>query len=832
LLAGRYRVVALLGRGGMGEVYRAEDLTLGQPVALKFLPEAALTDEMLARFRNEVKIARRVSHPNVCRVYDIGEADGRHFLSMEYVDGEDLASLLRRIGRLPADKALEVARKVCAGLAAAHDKGVLHRDLKPANVMLDGRGNVVLTDFGLAGLAGEIAGEDVRSGTPAYMAPEQLAGLEVTPKSDIYSLGLVLYEIFTGKRAFEGKTLAEVQRHRSGVAPTPSSVVRDLDPAVESAILRCLEAQPSARPASVLAVAAGLPGGDPLAAALAAGQTPAPQVVADAGQRTGLTPRAALASFLVVVVGLTLIAVLLIRASGLERMSLDQPPEVLAQRSREIIRSLGYDQAPADTAQDFDYDGDFIHWLESQGRPRWDEVLAGRPSPLYFWYRTSPQPMTTQSVTDDLLTPGVVRPTDPPPTLSGMIHVELDPKGRLTRFQAIPPEKEEGAPVPRAPDWNALFAAAGLDPAALQPADPSWVSLAAFDTRAAWTGTWPGTSHPLRVEAAAWRGAPVSFALIGPWTKPARQEPADRKTGERAARMISWGIILVMLVGATLLARQNYARGRGDRRGALSVALAVFCLQELIWLCRVHLVLGDESFLVFLLAVAHAFFIAGVTWVLYMSFEPYVRRHWPERIISWSRVITGRPKDPLVGRDVLLGVLLGIVWVLIFQIRYLALQRLGAAPWLGSTDYLVGGRGTIQMLLVNVVRGVRGALEFFFLLFLLRVVLRRQWLAALVFVALFSTAKSVGSDYPLVEVPTMIIVYTICALAVLRFGLVGLAAGIFTVNLLLNVPLTANLSSWYAGSTFLAFASVLALAAWGFHVSRGGASLWRGELFE
>ena len=133
LLAQRYRIVSLLGRGGMGEVYRANDLLLAQAVALKFLPAQWTSDEpTLARFRNEVRIARQISHPNVCRVYDIGEAEGATYLSMEYVDGEDLASLLRRIGRLPRDKALEIARQLCAGLAAAHDKGVVHRDLKPA----------------------------------------------------------------------------------------------------------------------------------------------------------------------------------------------------------------------------------------------------------------------------------------------------------------------------------------------------------------------------------------------------------------------------------------------------------------------------------------------------------------------------------------------------------------------------------------------------------------------------------------------------------------------------------------------------------------------------
>ena len=157
-------------------------------------------------------MARRVSHPNVCRVYDVGEVDGLTFLSMEYVDGEDLASLLRRIGRLVGDKALEIARQLCAGLAAAHREGVLHRDLKPANIMLDGRGRVVITDFGLASLAERVEGIEARNGTPAYMAPEQLAGQEVTARSDIYSLGLVLYEIFTGKRAFAAETLAELDQ--------------------------------------------------------------------------------------------------------------------------------------------------------------------------------------------------------------------------------------------------------------------------------------------------------------------------------------------------------------------------------------------------------------------------------------------------------------------------------------------------------------------------------------------------------------------------------------------------------------------------------------------
>src|SRR3984893_17997256 len=211
LLGDRYRIVSLLGVGGMGEVYRATDLRLRPQGGLKFLPpEVARDPKFQARFNNEVRIARQVSHPNICRVYDIGEVEGLAYISMEYVDGEDLHSLLRRIGRLPSDKALEIARKLCAGLAAAHAKGVLHRDLKPANIMIDGRGHVLIMDFGLAGVMGQIEGAEARNGTPGYMAPEQLSGTEVSAQSDIYALGVVLYEMFTGKRPFNASTRAEL----------------------------------------------------------------------------------------------------------------------------------------------------------------------------------------------------------------------------------------------------------------------------------------------------------------------------------------------------------------------------------------------------------------------------------------------------------------------------------------------------------------------------------------------------------------------------------------------------------------------------------------------
>src|SRR5436190_188940 len=222
IIAGRYRLVSLLGRGGMGEVYRADDLTLDQPVALKFLPAGVAADaDRLSQFHAELRIARQVSHKNVCRLYDLGDHEGRRFLTMEYVDGEDLATLLRRIGRLPHDKAVDIARQLCAGIAAAHERGVLHRDLKPANVMIDGDGNVRITDFGIATAGGD--GDTVVVGTPQYMAPEQLAGKPASIQSDIYALGLILFEIFTGRRAYEAKTFNELlSLHEGRTITNPS----------------------------------------------------------------------------------------------------------------------------------------------------------------------------------------------------------------------------------------------------------------------------------------------------------------------------------------------------------------------------------------------------------------------------------------------------------------------------------------------------------------------------------------------------------------------------------------------------------------------------------
>jgi hypothetical protein len=828
LLDGRYRIIGLLGRGGMGEVYRADDLRLGQAVALKFLPDAVAGDPVrLAQFHNEVRTARQVSHPAICRVHDIGEAEGHLFLSMELVDGEDLATSLRRIGRFPEDKATEIARQLCAGLAAAHQRGVLHRDLKPANVMLDGAGNVRIMDFGLATIG---AADDVRAGTPAYMAPEQLLGREVTQRSDIYALGLILYELYTGRRAFTSTTLRDlVDQHQSGRITPPREVVSAIDPAVERAILRCLEAEPARRPASALAVAAALPGGDPLAAALAAGETPSPEMVAAAGEGAGLSRRVAIAVTAAVLIGLVAHHLIALRISPLEQVRPEYSGEVLAQKARDAVRRIGYADRPRDEAYGFRWDESFLdHHRESgASQERWQDVLKPKPSPLTFWYRRSDATMTGVQFHHDLLTPGIVSIDDPAPIASGMMHLTLDHQGLLMFFEAIPPQVVEKPSPSSTVDWTPLFELAGLDRGKLQDAEPLWSSLAASDVRVAWTGTWPGTTRPLRVEASALRGRPVSFQLVGPWTEPARASSSS-DGNEAYGIVVVFILALAILFGGTLLAARNLRQGRGDRAGALRLGAAIGAILWAVWICQVHPTPSLGLLGMFLIAVVTTVFYAVLFWALYLALEPFVRRYWPQTLVSWTTLLSGRLRDPIVGRDVLIGILLGVVVALIIT----AGQTFADEPLWPLTEYLLGLRSTTGRVLIQAAYAIRSGLYLLFLLFLLRVVLRNQWLAAFVFVALFALLDTAGETRrsAIVDALTTAVYFTMFAIAVVRWGLTTLVVGLLTTNLLLGGPTTRDLSAWFVPEMIVMPLSLAIVACWAFYRSIGG-QLWKADPF-
>ena len=246
VFADRFRIVSSLGRGGMGEVYHAVDLTLDVSVALKF--PRVVDAAHLAQLVDEVKLARSVTHPAVARIYDIGSQDDLSFVSMEFIRGDDLGALLRRVGRLSPERVVEIGVRVCQGLAAAHEAGVLHRDVKPSNVLIDEAGLPKLIDFGIA--TPMTSSTAPPAGTPSYMAPEQLRGDALSEQSDLWALGAVLYEMCTGTRLFDGNNLDSIQEaHRSPIAP-PSALGIPVEASFEDALMSALAYEPARRPAS------------------------------------------------------------------------------------------------------------------------------------------------------------------------------------------------------------------------------------------------------------------------------------------------------------------------------------------------------------------------------------------------------------------------------------------------------------------------------------------------------------------------------------------------------------------------------------------------------
>jgi predicted Ser/Thr protein kinase len=833
MLGDRYRIVGLLGRGGMGEVYKAEDLRLGAMVALKFLPEQLSADgAALARFHREVRIARQIAHRHVCRVYDIGEAEGLHFLSMEYVRGEELSSVIKRFGRLPQDKALDVARQLCAGLAAAHDAGILHRDLKPGNVMIDERGDVRIMDFGLAGLAEEFREEHAVEGTPEYMSPEQFRGRELTQRSDIYSLGLILYELFTGRKAFKADSLtALVRLRRSETLPeTPSAIVRDLDPLVERVIQRCIAIDPKDRPASALQVAAALPGGDPLAAALAAGETPSPEMVAAAPKGGALRPAQAVA---LLCISLALVAALLVwsgRELAHNRVPLERSAQGLQERARELSARFGY-AAVADYSYAFYYDEEYRDYIAERDRSagRWDRLATGRPALIGFWYRQSPRPLVPYNLR-------IVTRNDPPRTISGMTGVWLDTKGRLLAFYGVPEQvlgEREAAPAPF--DWPAVLREAGLDAANLQRGEPRWLPPQPFDEQAAWEGFYPEQPDiPVRVEAASLAGQLVHFQVVNPWDVPSRQQEFHASAAERAAQALAIVIFIFILVGAALLARRNLRLGRGDRRGAFRLAAFIFLVVGGAWpVAARHVADLTGEFTMFVEALALSLFIAAIFWLVYVALEPFLRRRWPTRVISWNRLLAGDYRDPLVGRDILLGAVFG------FGLALFSLAQNSLPGWLGLPPRpplmtplaaLSGISQTAAVFSAQIQNALVYPAGFVFLFLLFTILLRREWAAAAVLLTLLALLTSLTSQYPLIDALLGALSGAMTLLILSRFGLLATVFTQFFTLAFFFFPLTSALSAWYSTPTIFSLVVTLALLAYGCYTSLAGQPLFTGAL--
>jgi len=830
VLAGRYRLVALLGRGGMGEVYRADDTRLGQTVALKFLPNTVVRDAaVLERFYAEVRIGRQVSHPNVCRLYDLIEIEGHHCLSMEYVDGEDLSSLLARIGRLPADKVVEIARDLCAGLAAAHDKGVIHRDLKPANIMVDGKGRARITDFGIAALAEEIDSQDF-AGTPAYLAPELLSGQPASIRSDLYALGLVLYEACTGKRLFDPRSLSELKALQESTGPASlSSSARDIPPALERIVLRCLDRDPQARPASAHAVMAALPGGDPLQAAMAAGETPSPAMVAAAGQSGELKPALAWAYLLLALSGMFLVAWLSAQSTIIGRMAPPKSPEVLAEKAREILATLGYPERPGDSEGLFTLDGEFLALVrgQSESPERWETLARARPGPLHFVYRQSPGELVALRSTIRGFGPGEagrVTENDPPSVQPGMIDLRLDSLGRLLGLQVVAAASPAIAAAGE-PDWQPLLDAAGLPPEALVAVTPEAAAVAA-DHWAAWTGHYPGQPDlAFRIEAAALRGKPVWFEVRGPWAKPAKEELSAPQ------RIAMWTVLatsLLMWITIGSLVRRNLRQGRSDLRGAWRLTgflLATTLVAQLLRANHVAVLLDEMNLMINIIAQVVVYGL--IIWLLYVALEPIARRRWPLLLVGWTRLLSGRWRDPLVGRDVLVGTVAGIALPLVLHLAIVVPIWLGLpapAPRSQIITTLSGSQHLLHFMLWSPFAAVIIGFGTLLGLLIARALVGKAWLAvALEGVALYFCFAVFTGITEIWSLPGAVFT-AIYLLVILRAGVLAAVVGFYVFLVLEATPLVLDFSAWHADRTLATMALLLALMVFGFWHSLGGKS--------
>ena len=519
------------------------------------------------------------------------------------------------------------------------------------------------------------------------------------------------------------------------------------------------------------------------------------------------------------------------------RVPLEKQPEALAEHARGILQSLGYSEPPADTSMGF-YEGtDFLRYIaeHDKSKTRWDNLETGA---FVFWYRGSPRPLVAHLSFPFSNAPmlGSVWTDDPPLNVSGMTLVSLNPLGRLTRFVIVPPEVEKPAGAALPPDWAILFSAAGLDLSKWNTALPGWIPPVYSDARAAWTGSLAERPNiPMRIEAGAYRGKPVYFELIGPWTRPERMQPYQPTMGERASLVIFTVLLLSVLIVGAMLARRNLRLGRGDRRGAFRLAAFVFAAWAVAWFFGVHHVPDFAEIGLFIMFLAWGFAWSCLLWVLYIALEPYVRRRWPATLVSWSRLLAGGFRDPLVGRDVLAGCLLAPFTTALQRLAWFVFSWLGyppPQPDSGPQWVFLGARTIVADVALALFNAPFFWLTALFILFLLRTLTRKEWTAAVAWVVLPTALVATGTRFDPVASVGILIFLSLAVFVMIRFGLLALVANFVVHIILQNFPLTTQGSAWYAGISLAGILLIAAMAFSGFYTSLGGRPVFGGAVLE
>jgi hypothetical protein len=453
---------------------------------------------------------------------------------------------------------------------------------------------------------------------------------------------------------------------------------------------------------------------------------------------------------------------------------------------------------------------------------------------VVFWYRQSPRDLRPQGF---FTSNGAGRVTqfDPSMDVVGMVTVVVDMRGRLVHFESVPPQRNPPDSEVSAPNWSALFSAAGLDSTSFHPAAPEWTPLAWGDARAAWTGAFPERKElPVRIEAASYRGRPIYFDLVYPWTRPDRSTSFAPALAQKIWLVTLSLILFAILAGGVLIAWHNVRLGRVDGQGAFRLACFVLVASLTMWALRAHHIASLDEIDLFIIALSWGLLEAALVALLYLALEPYVRRREPQTLISWSRLLAGKFRDPLVGRDLLTGSLYGVTLVLFETSDNFILPWLGKlppTPDFGQTESVLGVRVAIGILISYLLAYIVYALAVFFVLFLLRLVLRKEWLAAIAAVILFSV-PNLGPEYPIATLAFSALIWLSILLVLKRFGLLVLITGLVVQNVLVLFPVTVHLSRWYAAPALTGLTVIAALAFYGFHTARAGQPIFSGVAFD
>ena len=793
-LGDRFRIVSLIGYGGMGEVYKAYDQKLQESVALKFVDSDYRLDSLL----NEVKRARRVSHSNVGRVHDLVEFKGHHFLSMEFIEGEDLRQCQSRLGKFSQQSALSLFRQICLGLQAIHRENIVHRDLKPSNLMVDGCGTLRITDFGLAHDSGKIESTDAATGTPAYMAPEQVIEHQISPRSDLYAAGLILYEMLTGiqllpTRWEEVKTFHENSSVIDRINPDL------IDPSIYRILVFCLAYDPNKRPGCAEDLLKSLPyEPSPLSQAKRDGHVPVPTLINAIPRGNGCQIRTAIGLVLLAVTALVGRHLFLLDNHVLNLRPVEDAPYGLRAKSQQILSGLGFEKVGPYFREDILID-----------TPALDRVSKKFPEHLAEWLRIGSPPIVYYLVQFS---------ETPIPTRDGPVPdsvlVEISPEGFLRRLEApLELMSKEFDSMAGVPIMDKVFLVSGLDKSAFHESTDRTRESEEVNRQRVWVSN-DSQAIPISITLQT-TGQRFSVAIN------LNGEPTESPPDPYAsAQEIAYFIVCLSLV----LAIRNCWRGSADLSGAARFAVLLGSLGLIHGLtseAKSSIARGVFSIEVVVRAGALQVFCSCA---YYLAAEPLVRRWWPELLISWTKLLYGRWRDPSVGWHLLVGTVLGTVmmfFVALFQVwDSVFLERTVPTGMMlqGFIADLGSPAGLIRTMTENSLSAIFWASMWVFLLAAVFALTKRKWVACIFFVAsypwllfLMYGEEWLSPSTALIFIIPFALYYLISSLGLLAFG--SFAFATTTVLAIPPVFMAWNWSFLAAGFHAFTLAGMLLVSA-------------------